>query len=120
MGDAALLDRAINNLISNADKFSEPGEVVSVVSRGGMVSVRDHGPGIASEDRDRVFDRFYRSESTRSMPGSGLGLSIVDQIVSLHGGDVWVGDAEGGGAEVGFRLPIAESAPAAEGSDPGA
>ncbi|WP_040495626.1 sensor histidine kinase [Ilumatobacter nonamiensis] len=104
-GDAAMLERAVSNLVSNADKFSPAGEPVTIVSSDGTVSVRDRGPGIAPDDRAHVFERFHRSESTRAMPGSGLGLSIVAQIVELHGGEVWVREAVGGGADVGFRLP---------------
>jgi two-component system sensor histidine kinase MprB len=106
MGDPAMLERAIGNLVSNADKFSPPGEPITIVSDDGMVSVRDCGPGIAADDIGRVFDRFYRSEATRSMPGSGLGLSIVAQIVERHGGEVWARNREGGGADVGFRLQV--------------
>ena len=70
--------------------------------------MRDSGPGIPAADRDRVFDRFYRSDVTRSMPGSGLGLSIVAQVVERLGGTVWARDADGGGADVGFQLqPVA-------------
>jgi len=104
LGEPAMLERAVSNLVSNADKFSPPGAPITVVSTDGMVSVRDSGPGIPAADRDRVFDRFYRSEVTRSMPGSGLGLSIVAQIVQRHGGRVWARDAAGGGADVGFQL----------------
>ena len=93
------------NLLGNAHKFSPPGEPIEVLVAGGAVVVRDHGEGIAVEDRERIFDRFYRSTHTRTMPGSGLGLAIVSQIVTRHGGSVWVGDGPGGGAEVGFRLP---------------
>lgn len=118
LGDPTMLDRAVSNLVSNADKFSPPGETVRITSSDGMVAVIDHGPGIGPDDRSRVFDRFYRSESTRSMPGSGLGLSIVAQIVRLHGGDVWAREAEGGGADVGFQLPVerVESADSGVGS----
>lgn len=115
-GDHAMLERAVSNLVSNADKFSPAGEVVRVVAVDGMVSVRDHGPGIPPGDRSLVFDRFHRSEATRSMPGSGLGLSIVAQIVEVHGGDVWARETDEGGAEVGFRLPVAPP-DAREGSD---
>lgn len=104
-GDPAMLERAVNNLVSNADKFSPPGEPVDIVARDGVVSVRDAGPGIAANERSLVFGRFHRSESTRSMPGSGLGLSIVAQIVDLHGGEVWASESPAGGADVGFRLP---------------
>lgn len=103
-GDDQMLQRAVTNLISNADKFSPAGTPIDVVARGGVLSVRDSGPGIPFEDRALVFDRFHRSEITRSMPGSGLGLSIVAQIVELHGGNVFVVDSPTGGADVGFRL----------------
>jgi two-component system sensor histidine kinase MprB len=105
-GDESMLERAVTNLLANADKFSPPGTPIAVEVGGGAVIVRDRGPGIPVEDRSRVFDRFYRSDATRTMPGSGLGLAIVAQIVERHGGSVWATDrADGGGAEVGFRLP---------------
>jgi len=104
MGEPAMLERAVSNLVSNADKFSPPGAPITIVSADGMVSVRDAGPGVPAADRDRIFDRFYRSDVTRSMPGSGLGLSIVAQIVARHGGRVWAREADGGGADVGFQL----------------
>lgn len=104
-GDAAMLERAIDNLVSNADKFSPPGAPIEIIAVDGDVTVRDHGPGIAPDERALVFERFHRSETTRSMPGSGLGLSIVAQIVEVHGGEVHVSDAPNVGAEVGFTLP---------------
>jgi two-component system sensor histidine kinase MprB len=72
--------------------------------------VRDHGPGIDAVDRGRVFDRFYRSAAARSMPGSGLGLSIVKQVVDAHGGEVFAEPADGGGAVVGFELSNEDAA----------
>lgn len=108
-GDAPMLERAITNLIGNAHKFSPLGEPIEVVVADGAVSVRDRGPGIPVGDRDRVFDRFHRSESTRSMPGSGLGLAIVAQIIARHGGEVWARESSSGGADVGFRLPTAQA-----------
>lgn len=113
-GDEAMLERAVSNLVSNAVKFSPAGTPVQIVvgtetaadgSQSLVMSVRDGGPGIAPEERDRVFDRFHRSDAARALPGSGLGLSIVQQIVERHRGEVFVNDAPGGGAEVGFRLP---------------
>ncbi len=104
-GNAELLERAISNLLGNADKYSPAGEPVELVVEGGKVCVRDNGPGIPVAERDRIFDRFYRSDEARAMSGSGLGLAIVQQIVERHGGRVFVGDAPGGGAEVGFELP---------------
>ncbi len=108
-GDPAMLQRAVNNLVSNADKFSPPGTSLDIVVRDGSVSVRDAGPGIPVAERGLVFDRFHRSATTRSMPGSGLGLSIVAQIVEVHGGEVWASESPSGGADVGFKLPTSRT-----------
>ena len=70
-----------------------------------VIEVADAGPGIADEDLPHVFDRFYRSEESRTMPGSGLGLSIVAQAVARHGGAVTAGRAPEGGALLALRLP---------------
>ena len=104
-GDSAMLERAVDNLVSNADKFSPAGTPIEIVARNGAVGVRDAGPGIPVAERALVFDRFHRSETTRSMPGSGLGLSIVAQIVAVHGGEVFASESPTGGADVGFTLP---------------
>jgi two-component system sensor histidine kinase MprB len=103
-GRRAQLDRAVTNLLGNAAKFSPRDEPIEVVVDGPCISVRDHGPGIPVEDRAHVFERFFRADSARSTSGSGLGLAIVDQVVRAHGGEVFVDDAPGGGAVVGFRL----------------
>jgi two-component system sensor histidine kinase MprB len=96
-GRRAMIDRAISNLVDNALKFSvTPARVEIGVTRS-RVEVADRGPGIAVEDRDRVFDRFYRAISDRSKPGSGLGLSIVSQIVAAHQGRASVHERPGGG-----------------------
>ncbi|HVM58637.1 MAG TPA: sensor histidine kinase, partial [Gaiellaceae bacterium] len=91
-------------LLENAGKWSPEGETVEVRLAGGELSVRDHGPGIAPEDRPLVFDRFFRSSSARSMPGSGLGLAIVREVADAHDGDVSAEEAPGGGALVRLRL----------------
>ena len=82
-GDAAALERAATNLLDNAAKWSPPDGVVRVHLTEGTLMVADAGPGIAAADLPRVFDRFYRSPSSRSMPGSGLGLSIVAAVAGL-------------------------------------
>jgi len=109
-GDPALLERAVRNLLDNAHKFSPPDEPVDVsleVTGGSAVlRVTDHGPGIPEEDRDRVFDRFYRSAATRTLPGSGLGLAIVADVVQAHGGTVRAEAADGGGAALVVELPV--------------
>ena len=72
----------------------------------GVVTVTDSGPGIDDTDVDHVFERFYRSSEARSMAGSGLGLSIVAQIVEDHHGTVFARNrSDGTGAVVGFSLP---------------
>jgi len=106
-GRPAALSRAVDNLIENAVKWSPEGEGVTVTVADRTVTVRDHGPGIDEEDLRRIFDRFYRSSSARSMQGSGLGLSIVKQVVEAHGGTVFASNAPDGGAVVGFELPDA-------------
>jgi two-component system sensor histidine kinase MprB len=98
------LERAIWNLLENAGKWSGDGSSVEVTLSGGELRVRDHGPGIAPEDRELVFDRFYRSADARAMPGSGLGLAIVREVAESHGGTVTAEEAPGGGALLRFSL----------------
>ncbi|MEI6497757.1 MAG: HAMP domain-containing sensor histidine kinase [Actinomycetota bacterium] len=113
------LDRAITNLVGNAIKFSEgkfsegkfsEGKFsegpIEVLVRNGRVEVSDRGPGIAEADLPRLFDRFYRADAARSLPGSGLGLAIVRDLAESHGGSVFATNRDGGGATIGFELPI--------------
>ncbi len=101
----ARLERAIANLLDNACKWSPPTGSVEVRVRGGVLEVRDHGPGIAAEDLPRVFDRFYRAPGARARPGSGLGLAIVRQMAEAHGGAVHASNDPGGGARLTLELP---------------
>ncbi|MFI6292528.1 sensor histidine kinase [Nonomuraea sp. NPDC050790] len=103
VGNGASLERAVLNLIDNARKFSENG--IEVVLREGVLTVRDHGPGIPREELPHVFDRFWRSPSARGLPGSGLGLAIVAQAVAEAGGSVRLDNAPGGGVIATVRLP---------------
>ncbi|MFD8483882.1 sensor histidine kinase [Kitasatospora sp. NPDC059673] len=96
-GDPAALERAVINLLDNAVKYSPPSGTVEVRLRAGRLTVRDHGPGIPAEELPFVFDRFWRSPSSRQLPGSGLGLSIVAQTVRDTGGQVSLGPAADGG-----------------------
>lgn len=104
LGNPALLERAVGNLLGNAHKFSPPDQPIEVSLHDRRVSVRDHGPGIPAAERARVFDRFHRSTEARSQPGSGLGLAIVAQIAELHGGVASADENPGGGANVGFTV----------------
>lgn len=100
------LARAVANLLDNAAKYSPAGGLVEVSLRGGVLTVRDHGPGISPDDLPHVFDRFYRAPSARALPGSGLGLAIVGQVVDSHGGSVSAAPAPGGGTLVRLALPV--------------
>ena len=104
MGDRSALDRAIGNLIGNAVKFSPDDRPIEVEVGRFSVVVCDRGPGIPKEDLDRVFDRFYRSDATRTMPGSGLGLAIVADIATAHGGRCFAENRRGGGTCVTFEV----------------
>jgi two-component system sensor histidine kinase MprB len=110
-----LLERAVLNVLDNATKWSPPGETVDVILRRfdrWHLDVRDRGPGIATEDLPKVFNRFYRAPAARAMPGSGLGLAIVHQVVTAHGGTVSIGTPAGGGTHVHIELPtVTESEP---------
>ena len=104
-GEPASLERAVTNLLDNAAKWSPPLGVVTVRLGNGTLYVADQGKGIAEEDLPHVFERFYRSTESRTMPGSGLGLSIVRNIAERHGGWVCAGNAPEGGAAFWFMLP---------------
>jgi len=70
------------------------------------VKVSDRGPVIPREDRARVFEEFYRKDVGNRRSGTGLGLAIARAIVAAHGGSMWIEDTPGGGATIGFRLPL--------------
>jgi two-component system sensor histidine kinase MprB len=103
-GDPNRLERAVANLLDNAAKWSPAGGEIAVGVQGAEVTVRDHGPGVATEHVSHIFDRFWRAPEARQKPGSGLGLSIVRQVARSHGGDVSVEPAAGGGALFRLRL----------------
>ncbi|MCB0874056.1 MAG: HAMP domain-containing histidine kinase [Thermoleophilia bacterium] len=104
-GDVHALGRAVGNLLDNAAKYGE-GRPVEVTMSPGTVVIRDFGPGVPSEDRDRVFTRFWRSPEARARQGSGLGLAIVRQVATAHGGTVTVNDPErGAGAQFTLSIP---------------
>lgn len=101
------IERALANILANAIVWNDPSEPIEVTVDGGRVSVRDHGPGIDQADLAHVFERFHRSDRARAHPGSGLGLSIVEHVVTGHSGTVHAENHPEGGAIVGFELPDA-------------
>ncbi|HVY09019.1 MAG TPA: HAMP domain-containing sensor histidine kinase [Mycobacteriales bacterium] len=106
-GVPARLDRAVANLLDNAGKFSAAGSEVEVrLTSDGVLTVADRGPGIPDEAIGQVFDRFYRADEARALPGSGLGLSIVKQVADGHGGTVTVANRPSGGTIVTLSLPV--------------
>jgi two-component system sensor histidine kinase MprB len=109
VGESPGLERAVTNLLDNAAKWSPDDGTVTVRLVDGTLTVDDQGPGIAPADRPHVFDRFYRSQESRGMSGSGLGLSIVRQVAERHSGTVTADDAPGGGARLVLWLPGAAS-----------
>ncbi|WP_409058461.1 ATP-binding protein [Streptomyces sp. SYP-A7185] len=111
--DPPALERAIVNVLDNAVKFGPAGSAVEVALKEGALTVRDHGPGIPADELPHVFDRFWRSPSARSLPGSGLGLSIVARTVHQAGGEVALRPADGGGTVATIRLPGAPTPPPA-------
>jgi two-component system sensor histidine kinase MprB len=110
-GEPTALERAVVNILDNAVKFSPEGGTIEVQLADGVLTVRDHGPGIPAEELPHVFDRFWRSPSARALPGSGLGLSIVARTVQQAGGEVSLARAEGDGAIATVRLPGAPTPP---------
>jgi signal transduction histidine kinase len=112
MGDRVALTSAVDNLLDNAVKYSPPGSPVvceaEASGRDLTIRVRDRGYGIAAEDRDHVFEKFYRGngEISRQVKGSGVGLSLVRQIVEAHGGTVDFDTRVGEGTVFRIRLKI--------------
>jgi two-component system OmpR family sensor kinase len=109
--DPDLIAQVIRNLLANARRHAGPGGRValSAVASDKQLTVRvdDDGPGVPAEERDRVFDRFHRSQSgrDRASGGSGLGLGIARSLIELHGGRIWIEESPLGGARAAFQLP---------------
>lgn len=109
-GDKAMVQQAIANLVDNAVKFSPEGKTVRLtasISSMVFIAVSDQGPGIGLDERKQATDRFYRGESARSTPGSGLGLSLVLAVAHLHGGGLRLEDNRPGLRAV-LALPLPE------------
>jgi PAS domain S-box-containing protein len=113
VGDRDRLVQVVSNLVNNAVKYSPDGGTVTLASRTegdfALISVTDTGVGIPPDEIGHVFERFrrVRSGAAQSIPGTGLGLTIVKQIVEMHGGKIWVESAVGHGSAFHFTLPLA-------------
>jgi two-component system, OmpR family, sensor histidine kinase BaeS len=113
--DKTQFTRVVNNLLENAVRYAGPGQVeVRVTLEVGSLSidVRDHGPGLKAGDLERIFERFYQADASRTRDpagskGSGLGLAIARAIVEAHGGTIQAGNHAGGGAVFTVTLPRA-------------
>jgi len=104
-----LFGRAVSNLVENALRFTPAGGTIQIsiaaAARHSQISVKDTGCGIAPEHLPRIFDRFYRADSSRSSEGSGLGLALVKSIMDLHGGSALVESEVGRGTTVTLTFP---------------
>ncbi|MER7929585.1 HAMP domain-containing sensor histidine kinase [Streptomyces sp. NPDC096057] len=126
-GRPGMLQRAISNLVENAAKFDRAGQTPIEIAVSGpalpgtvRVEVLDRGPGVSETDLFRIFDRFYRAADARSLPGSGLGLSIVREVALAHGGAPFALRRDGGGSVIGFTVGgAAEPGPGSRGTRPG-
>jgi GAF domain-containing protein len=110
-GDERRLTQVLLNLVGNAIKFTDAGKVVVRVATSGdayVVSVTDTGPGIAEADREKIFEEFQQSDTTRAKAkgGTGLGLAISRRIVEMHGGRLWVESTLGEGSTFSFTVPV--------------
>ncbi|MGQ9567790.1 MAG: ATP-binding protein [Anaerolineae bacterium] len=112
LADPERLGQVVTNLVHNAIKFTPAGGRIRItarqVGRAVQVSVEDTGVGIPAEDLDRIFERFYKADRSRSGGGTGLGLAIAKHIVQAHGGRIWAQSAEGRGSTFFFTLPVAD------------
>jgi signal transduction histidine kinase len=110
-GDDSYLTVLIENLLSNADKYSPPDQPIEVVvsadEHAVSVVVADRGIGFGDAPLEALFEPFYRSQDARlAANGLGIGLALSQRIVAALGGRIWARPREGGGAEIGFALPI--------------
>ena len=110
-GDGRRLTQVLINLVGNAIKFTDAGEVaIKAEANNGSfhVSVRDTGPGISAADQTRLFQEFQQADNaiTKKKGGTGLGLAISKRIIEMHGGKIWVESQLGQGSTFAFKLPV--------------
>jgi len=110
-GDQQRISQVLMNLVGNAIKFTEAGEVEVDATASNdtfVVSVSDTGPGLSEGDQERIFEEFHQvdASSTRTKGGTGLGLAIAKRIVEMHGGRIWVESTSGKGSTFSFTIPV--------------
>jgi two-component system sensor histidine kinase KdpD len=112
--DPIQIDQALTNVIENAIRFSPPGSEIRVSANVWQsqleVRIADEGPGIPPEDRERVFEPFYKRDAGPGRGGTGLGLAIARAVVQAHGGRIRVEGTPAGGTSVVLHLPVAAPA----------
>jgi two-component system, OmpR family, sensor histidine kinase KdpD len=111
--DYVQMQQVLTNLLENAARYSPGGTPLTLgaeANSGGLeLWVTDHGPGVPREERERIFDRFYRLEHHETeQHGTGMGLAISRGLVEAHGGRLWVEETPGGGATFRMRIPLGE------------
>src|SRR5699024_7787466 len=113
--DKDKMTQVIDNIISNAIKYSPEGGTISCSvrkveskNRHLLISIKDEGIGIPFDKKDKIFERFYRADRarTRKLGGSGLGLAITKELVEAHSGEIWVNSQQGKGTSISFTLPL--------------
>ena len=111
VADRSRIAQALANLVVNAIRYSPTGTPIQISARrtdaAVRIEVRDHGPGIPPEDRQRIFDKFFRGRTADGTAGSGLGLAIARSLLTLHGGTLEYEETPGGGSTFVARLPVA-------------
>jgi len=105
------LEHVLRNLLTNADKYSPSDSPIEIETRTNdgetEIAILDRGPGIAPEESEIIFERFYRSDRTANRAaGIGLGLTVCKRLMEAQAGRVWARPREGGGLEIGVTLPI--------------
>jgi PAS domain S-box-containing protein len=108
----SLIGELLDNLLANAIRYGCPDGLGRIEIEGALtasercITIRDHGPGIPEDERQRVFDVFYRGRQARALPGTGIGLATVQKIVRLYDGQIRLDDSDGGGCTVELHFPL--------------
>ena len=104
------LEKVFFNVIENAVKYTPPNTSIEIsaeiVKDHAVIGVKDQGPGLATEEIEKVFEKFYRGQTITNIKGMGLGLAICEKIILLHGGKIWIENNPTGGAICWFTIPV--------------